>query len=73
MFQKEYGSKFKDNRDKDKEEKEKPIKRKLGGHPSNEKLKQQNIVDLLWDYDAVSLNSSSKWADKSIYPMIETR
>ena len=30
------------------------------------------MIELLWDFDAVSLNPSAMWDGKSIYPKIET-
>ena len=35
-------------------------------------MKQIELVQLLWDFDAVSLYPSAMWDEKSIYPRIET-
>ena len=48
------------------------INKKLSQLPIHQLLKQVKLDELLWDFDAVSLNSSAMWDESSIYPRIET-
>ena len=40
--------------------------------PIHHLIKQMKLVELLWDFDAVSLYLSAMWDEKSIYSRIET-
>ena len=72
IFEKEYESQFDDYRDEDIDEKEKYINEKLSQLPIHQLIKQINLDELLWDFDATSLYPSAMWDEKSIYPRIET-
>ena len=72
IFEKEYESRFNDYRDEDEEEKELYINEKLGELKLHKILKQIELDELLWDFDATSLYPSAMWDEKSIYPRIET-
>ena len=72
IFEKEYEDQFDDYRLEDKEEKEKFINKKLSELRLHKILKQIELIEILWDFDAVSLYPSAMWGGKSIYPRIET-
>ena len=72
IFEKEYERQFIDYRDEDIEEKENYINEKLNQLPIHRLIKQINLDELLWDFDATSLYPSAMWDEKSIYPRIET-
>ena len=72
IFEKEYESKFDDYRDEDIDEKEKYINEKLSNLRLHKIIKRIELIELLWDFDAVSLYPSAMWDEKSIYPRIET-
>ena len=72
IYEKEYESQFNDYRDENEDDKEKYINKKLGDLKIHKLLKQINLIDLLWDYDATSLYPSAMWDENSIYPRIET-
>ena len=72
IFEKEYENQFNDYRDEDVEEKEKYINEKLSILEIHKLLKQIELKELLWDFDATSLYPSAIWDEKSIYPRIET-
>ena len=72
IFEKEYENQFIDYRDENVEEKEKYIDEKLGDLPIHQLIKQLKIIELLWDFDCVSLYPSAMWDKNSIYPKIET-
>ena len=72
IFEKEYEDQFVDYRDEDVEEKEKYINEKLSILRLHKIIKRIELIHLLWDFDAVSLNPSAMWDEKSIYPRIET-
>ena len=63
---------FIDYRNESIEEKEKYINEKLSDLPIHQLIKQLKIIELLWDFDCVSLYPSAMWDKKSIYPKIET-
>ena len=65
IFEKEYESNFCDYRDEDIEEKEKYINEKLGKLPIHQLIKQIKIIELLWDFDVVSLYPSAIY----LYPL----
>ena len=71
FYEKQYESKFNDHRDEDVEEKEKYINEKLSQLRIHQLIKQVNIDELLWDFDAVSLYPSAMYDANSIYPRIE--
>ena len=48
------------------------INRKLSELPIHQLLQGLSLVDLMRDYDCVSLYRSAMWDSKSIYPRIET-
>ena len=49
------------------------MKKKLSmKNPVHQEIKQIKLVELLWDFDAVSVNPSAMWDGKSIYPRNET-
>ena len=72
IYKKEYESQFNDYRDENEDDKENYINKKLGDLKIHKLLKQINLIDLLWDFDATSLYPSAMWDEKSIYPRIET-
>ena len=72
IFEKEYEDRFDDYRDENLEEKEKFINEKLSELRLYKLIKQIELIEILWDYDAVSLYPSAMWDEKSIYPRIET-
>ena len=71
VYKKEYENQFNDYRDENEDDKEKYIIKKLGDLRIHKLLKQRNLIDLLWDFDATSLYPSAMWDEKSIYPRIE--
>ena len=71
-FEKEYESNFTDYRDENVEEKQKYINEKLSDLAIHQLIKQLKIIELLWDFDCVSLYPSAMWYKNSIYPKIET-
>ena len=72
VYEKEYESQFDDYRLETEDDKEKYINKKLSNLKIHKLLKQIEIIDLLWDFDATSLYPSAMWDEKSIYPRIET-
>ena len=72
IFEKEYENQFSDYRNENIEEKEKYINEKLSDLPIHYLIKQVKIIELLWDFDCVSLYPSAMWDKNSIYPKIET-
>ena len=40
--------------------------------PFHQLIKQTNLDEFLWDFDAVSLYLSAKWDENSSYPRIKT-
>ena len=72
VFEKEYENQFNDYRDENLEEKEKYINEKLGELPIHQLKRQLKIIELLWDFDCVSLYPSAMWDKNSICPKIET-
>ena len=72
VYEKEYESQFDDYRLENEDDKEKYINEKLSNLKIHKLLKQIEIIDLLWDFDATSLYPSAMWDVKSIYPRIET-
>ena len=72
IFEKEYEDQFNDYRDEDIEEKEKYIKEKLSNLRLHKIIKRIELIDLLWDFDAVLLYPSAMWDEKAIYTRIET-
>ena len=72
IFEKEYESQFNDYRNENIEEKEKYINEKLSNLPIQQLTNQIKIIELLWDFDCVSLYPSAMWDPKSIYPKTES-
>ena len=72
IFEKEYEGQFNDYRDENVEEKEKYINEKLSNLRLDKIIKRIELIQLLWDFDAVSLYPSAMWNENSIYPRIET-
>ena len=72
IYEKEYESQFNDYRLENEDDKEKYINEKLGNLRIHKLLKQIELKELLWDFDATSLYPSAMWDEKSIYPRIET-
>ena len=72
IFEKEYENQFDDYRFENVEEKENYINEKLSEHRLHQLIKQIKLIELLWDFDCVSLYPSVMWDEKSIYPRIET-
>ena len=68
IFEKEYESQFNDYRDEDVDEKEKYINEKLSELRLHKIIKRIELIELLWEFDAVSLYPSATWDEKSIYP-----
>ena len=71
-FDMEYESIFSDYRDENLEEKQKYIKEKLSDLPIHQLIRQIKKIELLWDFDCVSLYRSAMWDRDSTYPKIET-
>ena len=69
---KEYENQFDDYGNENVEEKEKYNNEKLSNPRLHKLIKQTELVQLLWDFDAVSLYLSAMWDEKSIYPKIKT-
>ena len=59
LFEKEYESNFIEFRDDNVEEKEKYINEKLSELPIHQLIRQLKIIELLWDFDCVSLYPSA--------------
>ena len=72
IFEKEYENQFNDYRDENVEGKEKNINEKLTELPIHQLISQLKIIELLWDFDCVSLYPSAMWVKNSIYPKKET-
>ena len=72
IFEKEYEDQFDDYRLENVEEKEKYINEKLSQLRLHKIIKRIELIELLWDFDAVSLYPSAMWDENSIYPRIET-
>ena len=72
IYEKEYESQFNDYRNESEEGKEKYINEKLGNLEIHKLLKQIELNELLWSFDASSLYPSAMWDEKSIYPRTET-
>ena len=72
IFKKEYENQFSDYRNEIVEEKEKYINEKLSDIPIHQLKIQLEIIELLWNFDCVSLYPSTMWDQASIYPRIET-
>ena len=72
VFEEEYENQFIDYRDEDVEEKEKYINEKLSEPPIYQLIKQLKIIELLWDFDCVSLYPSAMWDKNCFYPKIES-
>ena len=70
-FEKEYEDQFNDYGKENVEGKEKYINEKLCDLPIHHLLKQFKKIELLWDFDCVSLYPSAMWDKNSIYPKIE--
>ena len=71
-FEKEYEGQIEDYRLENVEEKEKYINEKLSELRLHKIIKRVKLIELLWDFDAVSLYPSAMWDENSIYPRIET-
>ena len=71
-FKKEYEIRFDDYRHENEEDKEKDIIKKLGELRLHKIIKRKQLIELLWDFNAVSLYPSAMWDENSIYPRIET-
>ena len=54
------------------EQREKHINENLSDLPIHQLIIQLNVIELLWDFDCVSLYLSAMWDKNSIYPKIET-
>ena len=52
--------------------KKKHINENLRKLPIHQLIKQINLKEKLWDFDAVSLYPSAMWDEKPIYPRRET-
>ena len=72
IIEKEYESQFDDYRDIDQEEKEKYINEKLGQLPIHKLLQNLSLNDLIWSYDANSLDPSAMSDPESVCTRIET-
>ena len=72
IFEKEYENQFSDYRHENIEDKEKNINEKLSDLPIHQLIRQLKIIELLWDFDCVSLYTSAMGDKNSIYPKIET-
>ena len=72
IFKKEYEHQFSDYRKENIAEKEKDINEKLSDLPIHQLIKHLKLIELLWDFDCVSLYPSAMWDENSINPKIET-
>ena len=72
VFEEEYESNFSDYRDENLEENRKYINEKISDLPIHQLIRQLKIIELLWDFDCVSLYPSAMWDKNSIYPKIES-
>ena len=72
IFEKEYENQSSDYRNENIEQKENYINEKLSDLPIHQLIEQLKIIELLWDFDCVSLYPSAMWDKASIYPRIET-
>ena len=63
---------FSDYRNENVEQKEKYINEKLSDLPVHQLLKQLKTIELMWNFDCVSLYPSAIWDRNSIYPKTET-
>ena len=75
IIEKEYEIKFDDYRNEDVDEEdveEKYINEKLSNLRLHKLIQQIKLIELLWDFDAVSLYPSAMWVENSIYQKIET-
>ena len=72
IFEKESEDQFDDYRNEDVEEKEKYINEKLSNLRLHNLIKRIELIHLLWDFYAVSLDPSAMWDENSKYPRIET-
>ena len=72
FFEKEYEKIFSDYRDEIVEEKENYINEKLSDLAIHQLIRQFKKIEMLWDFDCVSLYPSAMWDKNSIYPKIET-
>ena len=72
VFEKEYESKFDEHRNEDVDEKEKYINEKISNFRLHKLIQQIKLIELLWDFDAVSLYPSAMWDKNSVYPKIQT-
>ena len=50
----------------------KSINEKLGKLPIHQRIKQIELDELLWVFDAVSLHPSAIWDENSFFPQTET-
>ena len=67
IIQNEYRSHFEDWRNINQDGKPKYVNNKLSELPIHEYLQKLNINDVMMDFDATSLNRSSKWDEKTVY------
>ena len=72
IFEKEYESQFEDYRHENEDEKKKYVKEKLSNLRLHKLIQRIELVQLLWDFNAVSLYPSAMSDEKSKYPRIET-
>ena len=72
VFEKEYEDQFNEYRDENIEYKEKYINEKLSDLPIHQLIGQLKTIELLWDFDCVSVYPSAMWDKNSVYPKIET-
>ena len=72
FVKKENKSQFDDYRDENEEGKQNYINEELRNLRLHKLIKQIELTQLLWDFDAVSLYPSAMWDERSIYPRIET-
>ena len=69
---KENESKFDDYRNEDVDEKEEHINKKVSNLRLRKLIHQKKLIELLWDFDAVSSYPSAMWDSSPIYPRVET-
>ena len=72
IFESEFESNFSDYRAENVEEKAKYINEKFSHIPIHQLIRQLKIIELLWDFDCVSLYPSAMWEKSNRYPKIET-
>ena len=72
IFEKEYENQINHYRNETEGEKQRYINEKLSNLRLHKLIQKIELVQLLWDFDAVRLYPSAMWDENSFYPRIET-